>query len=61
MPIKKFKTELRYRGSRDGWMSKDFYKMSNGKTPTIVLYKIKDNEQCVGGFTSAQWSLNQLS
>jgi hypothetical protein len=53
MNNKKFKTELRYRGSRDGWENADFHRMSDGKGPTVTLMKIKDNEQCIGGFTSA--------
>ncbi len=44
MPKKKFKTELRYRGSRDGWMAADFHRMSDGKGPTVTLFKIKDNQ-----------------
>ena len=51
----KFKTVLRYRGSRDGWMAKDFHRMSDNKGPTITLLKIKENGQCIGGFTSAYW------
>ena len=51
--MKKFKTELRYRGSRDGWKREDFHRMSDGKGPTVTLFKIKENGQCVGGFTSA--------
>ncbi len=50
---KKFKTELRYRGSRDGWWAEDFHKMSDGLEPTATLFKINDNQQCIGGFTSA--------
>ena len=43
MSNKKFKTILRYRGSRDGWMAADFHRMSNGKGPTATLFKIKEN------------------
>ena len=53
MGKKKFKTELRYRGSRDGWNVADFHRMSDGLGPTVTLMKIKDNEQCIGGYTSA--------
>jgi len=53
MGYKKYKTLLRYRASRDGWMAADFHRMSDGKGPTISLFKIDDNGQCVGGFTSA--------
>lgn len=53
MPNKKFKTELRYRGSQDGWQADDLHRLIDGKGPTVSLYKIKDNQQLVGGFTSA--------
>jgi hypothetical protein len=53
MVYKKFKTFLRYQGSRDGWMAADFHRMSDMKGPTVSLIKIKDNDQCIGGFTSA--------
>ena len=53
MDKKKFKTLLRYRASRDGWKVADFHRMSDGKGPTVSLFKIKDNDQCVGGFTRA--------
>jgi hypothetical protein len=53
MGQKKFKTTLRYRASRDGWKAADFHRMSDGKGPTVSLFKIVDNLQCVGGFTSA--------
>jgi hypothetical protein len=49
----KFKTELRYRGSRDGWENKDFHRMSDGIGPTVTLFKLKENEHCIGGFTRA--------
>ena len=33
--------------------------MSDGKGPTVTLFKIKENGQCVGGFTSAQWASHE--
>jgi hypothetical protein len=53
MANKKFRTVIRYKGSRDGWMNADFHRMIDGKRPTATFFKIKDNNQCVGGFTSA--------
>ncbi len=53
MEGKKFRTELRYRGSRDGWEYDDFHRMSDGLGPTATLFKVKDNQECIGGFTSA--------
>jgi hypothetical protein len=44
MENKKLITELRYRGSRDGWKAADFHRMSDGLGPTVTLFKIKDNE-----------------
>jgi hypothetical protein len=40
MDYKLFKTELRYRGSRDGWMKADFHRMSDEKGPTVTLFKV---------------------
>jgi hypothetical protein len=60
MPNKKFKTIVRYRGSRDGWFAKDFHRMSDGKRPTVTLFRIKENGQCIGGFTSAYWSSPEI-
>ncbi len=44
-------TLLLYRGSRDGWLAKDFHIRCDGKSPTITLFKIKDGPN-VGGFTN---------
>ena len=56
MKKKKFRTILKYQGSRDGWMAADFHRLCDKKGPTVSLFKIKDNDQCVGGFTRAQWT-----
>ena len=56
-----FRTVIRYKGSRDGWEATDFHRMSDGKGPTVTLYKIKENSQCVGGFTSAKWASPDLA
>ena len=37
-------------------MNADFHRMVDGKAPTVSLFKIAKNGQCVGGFTSAQWA-----
>ncbi len=49
---RRFNTVLLYRGSTDGWLAADFHRRSDGKGPTISLFKIKDGD-CVGGYTSA--------
>ena len=53
MGNRKFRTVIRYKGSRDGWKNADFHRMSDGKGPTATLFKIKENNNCIGGFTSA--------
>ena len=53
MGNRKFRTVIRYKGSRDGWTRAEFHRMSDGKGPTVTLFKIKDNKQCVGGYTAA--------
>ncbi len=50
MPNKKFKTKSLYKASRNG---KYFHVICDGKGPTVSLFKIKDIQQLVGGFTSA--------
>jgi hypothetical protein len=46
---------LHYRGSRDGWMLKDFHKRSDKKGATLTLLQIEYGD-CIGGFTNRQWS-----
>jgi hypothetical protein len=48
-------TLLLYSGSEHGWTFNDFHSRCNNKAPTISLFKIKDKD-CIGGFTSAQWT-----
>ena len=59
MDYRKFKTELRYKGTRDGWYFNDFHRLSDGLGPTFSLFKIKENDQCIGGFTSAKWTSHE--
>ena len=42
-----------YRGSRDGFTYKAFHDRCDGKGPTISLFKLKHNGDCIGGYTSA--------
>ena len=60
MPNKQFKTILRYRSSRDGWSPKDFHRMIDGKKPTVSFCRIKENGQCIGGFSSGDWSSHKV-
>jgi hypothetical protein len=53
MGNKKFKTVLRFKASRDGWMPADWHKKVDGVGRTVSLFKIKENAQCIGGFVTA--------
>jgi hypothetical protein len=53
MGNKKFKTVQRYKASRDGWKIADWHKKIDGVGRTVSLFKIEQNGQCIGGFTSA--------
>jgi hypothetical protein len=53
MGKKNFKTVLRYKASRDGWNEADWHRMVDGVGRTVSLFKIAENGQCVGGFTTA--------
>jgi hypothetical protein len=48
-----FETTKLYRGSEDGFFIKDFHRLSDGKGPTLSLFKVKDTGHCIGGFTNA--------
>ena len=50
---KKIKT-LIFRGSKDGFKSKDFHSKCDGHSNTIVIVKIK-NGNIVGGYASVEW------
>ncbi len=58
-----FKTIKLYRASEDGFMKKDFHRLCDGKGPTLSLFHVKgsskglfkgkDPDFCIGGFTNA--------
>ena len=45
--------KMLYRGSEHGFTGKDFHSRCDGKGPTISLFKFKDNDGCIGGYTEA--------
>ncbi len=49
---KQFDTVLKYRGTRDGFMKKDFHRKADGVKPSITLFTMKSG-MVIGGFTSA--------
>ena len=51
----KKKLELIYRGSRDGFLSKNFHEKCDNKGPTITLYK-NNNNNIFGGYASISWT-----
>ncbi|GET65594.1 BTB/POZ domain-containing protein [Rhizophagus irregularis DAOM 181602=DAOM 197198] len=48
---------LLYRASRDGNTTSDFYTKCDNKGATIVIAKITNSNQIVGGYISLQWDL----
>ena len=50
---KKIKTSI-YRGSKDGFTSKDFHSKCDGHSNTIVIVKVK-NGSIIGGYASVKW------
>jgi hypothetical protein len=50
---KRVKTKNLYRGSKNGWMKKDFHSRCDKKGPTLSLFKVKDTGDCIGGYTNA--------
>ncbi|GBC00439.1 hypothetical protein RclHR1_03860004 [Rhizophagus clarus] len=53
-----YKFNLLYRASRDGDTVAELHKRCNNKGATIIVIKIKDSEQVVGGYSSIGWSSN---
>jgi hypothetical protein len=50
-----YKFSLLYRASRDGNTAEEFHSKCDNKGATIVVVKIKDSEQIVGGYNSISW------
>ncbi len=46
---------MKYRGSRDGFLAKDFHERCDGISPTVVLYLTKKGIS-IAGFTSLKWN-----
>src|SRR5581483_8674832 len=50
-----YKFNLLYRASRDGNTAAKFHEKCDNKGATIVVAKIKDSEQIVGGYNPLFW------
>ena len=48
-----------YRGSIDGFTAEAFHERCDNKGPTISLFKLEHNGDCIGGYTEAQWSSDE--
>jgi hypothetical protein len=56
----KYRTVLKYKGSRDGFMAKDFHSKVDGLTPNLSLIKLK-NGTSIAAYTLAKWQSTNLS
>ncbi|GBC00023.1 hypothetical protein RclHR1_03710007 [Rhizophagus clarus] len=50
-----YEFKLLLRGSRDGFTPKKFHELCNGKPNTIVLIKVKGEEEIIGGYNPLNW------
>ena len=50
------KWTLLYRGTRDGFVAKDFHSKCDGHTNTLTLLKAKESQFIFGGFTTVSWN-----
>ena len=50
-----YKFKLLFRGSRDGFMPETFHKICDHKWPTVVVIKLKDCGEILGGYNPIGW------
>src|SRR5688572_27120330 len=50
-----YKFNLILRGSKDGFNTESFHYKCDNKRPTIVVAKIKETNQIVGGYNPLDW------
>ncbi len=48
---KKFVTSLLFRGTKNGFKFVNFHSCCDKKGKTITLFKLKDGNICIGGYT----------
>ncbi|RIA84232.1 hypothetical protein C1645_832588 [Glomus cerebriforme] len=53
-----YKFNLLYRASRDGFSPEAFHSKCDNKGANIVLIKIKDSEQIIGGYNPLGWDIS---
>jgi hypothetical protein len=49
------KWTLLYRGTRDGFGSRDFHSKCDGHSNTLTIFKSKESKYIFGGYTSVSW------
>ncbi|CAF1036540.1 unnamed protein product [Adineta steineri] len=49
------KWELIYKGTKDGFCTKDFHRCSDNKGPTMTIIQTKNNNYLFGGYTEIPW------
>ncbi|RIA96988.1 hypothetical protein C1645_871675, partial [Glomus cerebriforme] len=50
---------LLIRGSRDGFTNTVFHNMCDGKGPTIIILKLKNETSILGGYNPINWDINK--
>src|SRR5207247_1215278 len=50
--------KLLLRGSTNGFKSKTFHKLCDKKNRIVIVIKIKENKQIIGGYNSIGWNSN---
>ena len=58
IPEKNVKFSLLWRCSRDGWDWNKFYSRCGTSKPNLILAKVKENGQIIGGYTDQDWQPN---
>ncbi|GES89061.1 BTB/POZ protein [Rhizophagus clarus] len=50
-----YTVNLLYRASRDGFEATRFHELCDNKGPTIMISKLKENDQLIGGYNPLSW------
>src|SRR5207244_11285145 len=51
-----YRFKLLYRGSRDGFSANIFHSYCDDQGPTIVVVRIEDSREVIGGYNPIGWS-----
>ncbi|GES83689.1 BTB/POZ protein [Rhizophagus clarus] len=54
----KYKLKLLFRGSRDGFMPKEFHNICGKQSSTLAIIKVKDSNEILGGYNPIEWKSN---